>query len=374
MVSSVTDDLLRRYATNVTEGVRDAAVIAAFVQVRREHFVRGVVGANGSTIPAPPDLVYSDEALVTRVCDGRPSSSSSQPSLMAGMLERLELRPGMRVLEIGAGTGYNAALLSTITGAPVVSVDVQPDVVDDARAALDRAGISGVTVRVGDGYEGAPDGAPYDRIIATVGVAGIPPAWLDQLTPDGLILAPVEHGGLQPCIAATLPHAATPPHAAAGTPSRAAPAGRAALPSGFMLAAGRLHPYAAAANAAAAEVLPVAERPPRLPFPPLDERAYRNLWFGLAALDRRVGRRQVAGFEPGHCVLVDPDEGAVLIQPDALRPIGATPALVAHAQALIGRWFALGGPPVSAWRCDFRTADELWVPANWRPESVRDEY
>jgi protein-L-isoaspartate(D-aspartate) O-methyltransferase len=348
MVSSVTDDLLRRYAMNVTAGVDDPAIVAAFAQVPREFFVRGVLTPAGERMPATPDLVYSDEALVTRMRDGWPSSSSSQPSLMARMLAALRLRPGLRVLEIGAGTGYNAALITTITGAPVVSVDVQPDVVADARAALAAAGIGGVTVLAGDGYLGAPDHAPYDRIIATVGVGGVPPSWLDQLTPGGVILAPIEHGGLQPCVAATVD-------------ASGALTGQGATASGFMLAAGRLHPHARAT----AEPLPVTEPPPVVAIPPVSERQYYDLWFGLAARDGRVGRRDVAGFDQGRCVLSEPGDGAVLIQPDALRPIDAAPALVAHTRAMIEEWHQAGGPPVSAWRCGFRVADSLWVPVDW---------
>jgi protein-L-isoaspartate(D-aspartate) O-methyltransferase len=312
-----------------------------------------VLTPGGGAVQATLDLVYSDEALVTRMRDGLPSSSSSQPSLMARMLAALGLRPGLRVLEIGAGTGYNAALIATITGAPVVSVDVQPDVVDDARAALDAAGVDGVTVRVGDGYLGAGEGAPYDRIIATVGVGGVPPAWLDQLAPGGRILAPIEHGGLQPCVAVSIDDSGV-------------LRGRGATASGFMLAAGRMHPHARPT----AEPLAVAEPPPVVPIPPVSERGYYDLWFGLAARDPRVGRRDVAGFDHGHCVLTDPVDGAVLIQSDALRPLGAGPALVAHARALVDEWHAAGGPPVSAWRCGFRTADDLWVPVDWRRGSL----
>ena len=93
--------------------------------------------------------------------DGTPTSSSTQPSLMATMLTQLEIRPGMRVLEVGTGTGYNAALLAELVGPGglVTSVDIQPDVVADARAALDRVGFDRVVTRVGDGSLGAGRGA-----------------------------------------------------------------------------------------------------------------------------------------------------------------------------------------------------------------------
>jgi protein-L-isoaspartate(D-aspartate) O-methyltransferase len=192
--------------------IRSAAVERAFATVRRDrcvtsfHTPDGVVGVPQDTVPPTEvlDRVYGDQALVTH-CDerGAPASSSSQPALMAGMLEALELTPGMRVLEVGAGTGYNAALLATITAAPVVTMDTSQRVVAEARAALRRLGLRRqVTVVYGDGYHGWPAGAPYDRIIVTCGSVGLSPRWLAQLAPDGLALAPVAHGGVHPIVAA----------------------------------------------------------------------------------------------------------------------------------------------------------------------------
>ncbi|MDS1271404.1 methyltransferase domain-containing protein [Lipingzhangella sp. LS1_29] len=120
------------------------------------------------------------------------TSSSTAPWLMARMLDALQLEPGMRVLEIGTGTGYNAALVDHLVGPSghVVSVEVTPEVATRARAALVRDGRH-VTVVTGDGAEGWLPGAPYDRIIATASVASIPPAWLQQTCPGGIILAPL---------------------------------------------------------------------------------------------------------------------------------------------------------------------------------------
>src|ERR1700754_3012597 len=135
-------------------------LVAAFARVPREAFVpEGFQRRDGSwVLPADKDFlatVYTDDVLVTKM-DGRvPTSSSSQPSLMALMILALDVRPGMRVLEIGAGTGYNAALMAHI-GADVTSVDVQPDVAARAATALTAAGITGARVRVGDGYLGEP--------------------------------------------------------------------------------------------------------------------------------------------------------------------------------------------------------------------------
>jgi protein-L-isoaspartate(D-aspartate) O-methyltransferase len=151
-----------------------------------------------------PEAAYRDEAIVTkRDADGQPISSSSQPTIMAIMLDQLGLAPGQRVLEIGAGTGYNAALLKHIVGAggTVVSIDLDEDVAEQAREHLAAAGCPDVTVVSGDGAAGYPARAPYDRVIATVGVSDLAPAWLSQLTPDGRIVVPLDLRGAQRSVA-----------------------------------------------------------------------------------------------------------------------------------------------------------------------------
>ena len=151
-----------------------------------------------------PGAAYRDEAIVTkRDADGQPISSSSQPTIMAIMLDQLGLAPGQRVLEIGAGTGYNAALLKRIVGAEgtVVSVDLDEDVAQQARDHLAAAGYRDVTVVCGDGAAGYPAQAPYDRVIATVGVSDLAPAWLSQLAPGGRIVVPLDLRGAQRSVA-----------------------------------------------------------------------------------------------------------------------------------------------------------------------------
>lgn len=152
----------------------------------------------------PPDTAYRDEPIVTkRDRDGRPISSSSQPTIMAIMLDQLAPKRGQRVLEIGAGTGFNAALLATIVGerGAVTSVDLDADVVAHARENLDAAGMPDVVVVTGDGALGHPDGAPYHRIIASVGVWDLAPAWLEQLAPKGRIVVPIDLNGVQRSVA-----------------------------------------------------------------------------------------------------------------------------------------------------------------------------
>ncbi|MEE4592203.1 methyltransferase domain-containing protein [Streptomyces sp. DSM 41524] len=137
---------------------------------------------------------YADAPLATRVRDGELITSSSQPSLMARMLQALQVRDGDRVLEIGAGTGYNAALLAHRLGdAHVTTLDLDPEITEAARNHLAAAGFRPAVV-TGDGARGCPLHAPYDRIIATCAVASIPSAWLGQCRPDALILTPLATG------------------------------------------------------------------------------------------------------------------------------------------------------------------------------------
>jgi len=118
---------------------------------------------------------------------------------MAIMLEQLDLQAGQRVLEIGAGSGFNAALIASIVGpdGAVVTVDIQPDLVEGAREALDRAGYGWVQAVAGDGAYGCPEGAPYDRIILSVASSVIAPAWMEQLAPDGRLVLPLALPGGQ---------------------------------------------------------------------------------------------------------------------------------------------------------------------------------
>jgi protein-L-isoaspartate(D-aspartate) O-methyltransferase len=142
-------------------------------------------------------LLYADRALTTRLSDPAPGqlpmpiSSSSQPSLMAEMLEDLRLKPGLRVLEIGAGTGYNAALLAYVAG-QVVSVEIDRRVLAEAAEHLRAFPERRVELRHGDGRLGCPERAPFDRILVTAAALDLEPAWLEQLAEGGLLLAPLD--------------------------------------------------------------------------------------------------------------------------------------------------------------------------------------
>ncbi|MFF8590591.1 methyltransferase domain-containing protein [Streptomyces sp. NPDC015220] len=138
---------------------------------------------------------YADTPLATRLRDGELVSSSSQPSLMARMLAELRVADGDRVLEIGAGTGYNAALLAHRLGDDdlVTSVDLEPEITESARRHLAAAGYRPVVV-TGDGARGVPERAPFDRIVATCALPSVPRAWIAQCSPGARILTPIATG------------------------------------------------------------------------------------------------------------------------------------------------------------------------------------
>ena len=188
LLSALVDNL------QTTGVLTQPAVEAAFRAVPRHLFLPQL----------PIEEVYRDEAIPIKMQDGRAISSSSQPAIMAIMLEQLDLAPGQRVLEIGAGTGYNAALLGWLVGpnGQVTTVDIDDDLVAGARAHLTTAGSGNVQVVQADGGEGYAPAAPYDRIVLTVGAWDITPAWLEQLRPGGRLVLPLRVGnGAQRAVA-----------------------------------------------------------------------------------------------------------------------------------------------------------------------------
>ncbi len=186
-----------------TGALTDPAWQSVFATVARHEFVptfyRATTGDDGTltheriTAPNPEWLptVYSDQALSVR---RDVTSASTSPSLMARMLESLHVTGDEHVLEIGTGTGYNAALLCERLGSDqVTSIDIDAELIDRARTRLTAAGYR-PAVAVADGALGHPAGAPYDRIIATCRTDVIPLAWTDQLAPGGVIVAPIGTG------------------------------------------------------------------------------------------------------------------------------------------------------------------------------------
>jgi protein-L-isoaspartate(D-aspartate) O-methyltransferase len=162
-------------------GVRDERVLAALGEVRRDLFVpEGDVGA-----------AYADRPV--RIPRGQ---TTSQPSLIAMMIEALELTGDERVLEVGTGYGYQTALLSHLAG-EVWSIERHASLAEAARTNLDRAGIGNVHVVVGDGHEGLPDAAPFDGIVLSAATPEVPATLVDQLAEGGLLVVPIGPGGAE---------------------------------------------------------------------------------------------------------------------------------------------------------------------------------
>ncbi|MGI8690885.1 MAG: methyltransferase domain-containing protein [Thermomicrobiales bacterium] len=173
--------------------LRDASVRATMLVVPRHTFLPDV----------SLDRAYANDAVATKFAGDVSISSASQPAMVAEMLEQLALAPGMQVLEIGAGTGYNAALLRTLVGPTghVTTVDIDADITDAARAHLASVGITDIDIITGDGAAGYAPNAPYDRIILTVNAGDIAPAWFAQLKPGGVLVLPLSVGPAQFSIA-----------------------------------------------------------------------------------------------------------------------------------------------------------------------------
>ncbi|HEY7851105.1 MAG TPA: rRNA adenine N-6-methyltransferase family protein, partial [Ktedonobacterales bacterium] len=175
--------------------LRDAAVERALLTAPRHRFLPG-----HSLVEA-----YDNVAITTRWERGAPVSSVSQPEIIAVMLQQLRVQPGMRVLEVGAGSGYNAALLAELAGptGSVVSLEIDETLAAEAMTRLSAAGYAPERARViaGDGWRGWPDGAPFDRIELTVGAMDLSPAWFAQLTEGGLLVAPLWLGATDVSVA-----------------------------------------------------------------------------------------------------------------------------------------------------------------------------
>ncbi|GAA0911951.1 methyltransferase domain-containing protein [Streptomyces thermoalcalitolerans] len=177
----------------------DPAWRKVFEAVPRHLFVPAFFTGPGEPVTAAdPDwlrTVYTDDVLVTQMTDGVATSSSTAPGLMLTMLHALDVTAGASVLEVATGTGYNAALLAERLGPAgrLTTIEVDPDL---ARTAEERLRACGYTplVLAGDGRAGHPDGAPYDRLIATCGFHRLPYTWVEQVRPGGVIVTPLGSG------------------------------------------------------------------------------------------------------------------------------------------------------------------------------------
>ena len=173
----------------------DAMVERALQAVPRHHFLPG------HTL----EEAYANVAVTTSWESGAPVSSVSQPEIVAVMLQQLRVAPGMRVLEVGAGSGYNAALLAELVGpsGSVTSLEIDTALAAEAQARLAAEGYPSQRAQVigGDGWRGWPLGAPYDRIELTVGASDISMAWFEQLAEGGLLVAPLWLGATDVSVA-----------------------------------------------------------------------------------------------------------------------------------------------------------------------------
>lgn len=330
----------------------DPAVEKAFRAVDRADFVSGFFvrqGARWSWLTAGRPLtaeaagwIYANRPLVTVIgLNGAPASSSSMPGLMMAMLDALAVEEGMRVLEIGTGTGYNAALLARLAGASghVVTIETDSELAATAAERLGALGFTTVDVVGGDGADGHLPGAPYDRLVATAGCRVVPGTWWDQLSGGGRALVPLSHGATYP-LTELVPE-----------PRRGSWTGRLAGPTNFMGATGAglggdVPPYEAvrlpAAEAVAEEDLGV--EPDRL----------ADLFFfaGLDVPDARavrlsggsLGRKLVAGLG------LPATEGAALLCGTSLYVGGTAHSAADRLRKAVEHWHSCGRPALGQYR------------------------
>jgi len=158
-----------------SRGIHEPTILEAFRAVPREAFLSKDYA----------DLAYGDHPLPIEA-----GQTISQPYIVALMIQSAEIKPGDRVLEVGAGSGYAAAVMSRIAG-QVVAIERQPDLVKVAQERMQRLGYDNVRLVEGDGTRGWEAEAPYDAIVAAASGSHVPPAWVKQLTEGGRIVMPV---------------------------------------------------------------------------------------------------------------------------------------------------------------------------------------
>ena len=169
-------------------GIMDAAVLRALDEVPREHFVEEALA----------ERAYADQALPINC-----GQTISQPYVVAYMTEQLGVKPTHRVLEVGTGSGYQAAVLSRLAR-EVVSVERYRTLAEAARERLTRLGYDNIEVFVGDGLAGVPERAPYDRIMVTAAAELVPVTLVEELTDGGVMILPLgPHAGTQRLIKVT---------------------------------------------------------------------------------------------------------------------------------------------------------------------------
>jgi protein-L-isoaspartate O-methyltransferase len=286
--------------------------------------------------------------------------------MVAIMLEQLAVRPGMRVLEIGAGTGYNAALLAELAGpsGQVTTVDLDADTAARAHDHLRAVGYGPDRVRIvcDDGWHGFASHAPYDRIICTAGVWEVPPAWMAQLAPEGRIVVPLAVQTAQFCLALDRQGESL---VSAGMPCCgfmrlrgpfAGPEATLATPAGVRMLADPPTP----SPEQLATLLTAPPRPHPLPFAGRIE----LLRAVLAVLGAHVV--SVFGVPAGSCpagvgiLTPDGESACIITAADTCSALCATygsEAAGEQADACLLRWQALGSSPPERWRCTLVPAE-----------------
>jgi protein-L-isoaspartate(D-aspartate) O-methyltransferase len=162
-----------------SRGIREPTILEAFRSVPREEFLADEYR----------DIAYKDHPIPIEA-----GQTISQPYIVALMIHAAEIRAGDRVLEVGAGSGYAAAVMSRIAG-QVIAIERQPDLVEVAQERMQRLGYDNVRIVEGDGTRGWAGEAPYDAILAAASGSHVPPAWVEQLADGGRIVMPVGDPG-----------------------------------------------------------------------------------------------------------------------------------------------------------------------------------
>jgi protein-L-isoaspartate(D-aspartate) O-methyltransferase len=183
MVDTLTDFAAEREAMVERQiesrGIREPTILEAFRSVPREEFLADEYR----------DIAYGDHPIPIEA-----GQTISQPYIVALMIHAAEIRAGDRVLEVGAGSGYAAAVMSRIAG-QVIAIERQPDLVEVAQERMQRLGYDNVRIVEGDGTRGWAGEAPYDAILAAASGSHVPPAWVEQLADGGRIVMPVGDPG-----------------------------------------------------------------------------------------------------------------------------------------------------------------------------------